>query len=173
MKRLLGIIMLTLAMCFGAVQPSLGSPDGKWFENAIGGNRIAQRHIAEGFEHGFNGFPKSLVFARRWYAVAAANGDKSAIASLERIDAKIKHATLVFARSESAVNKANYREVRSTLTDLEAFSTEFETDLFNDDLDGYLLIGSTVSSAADGAYLPRYENSDRTNDAPDLPLRRY
>ncbi|MEM7460578.1 MAG: hypothetical protein AAF331_14030, partial [Pseudomonadota bacterium] len=68
MKRLLGIIILSLVMGFGASQPSLGSPDGKWFEKAMAGNRIAQRHIAEGFEHGFNGFPKSLVFARRWYA---------------------------------------------------------------------------------------------------------
>ncbi|MEM7459919.1 MAG: hypothetical protein AAF331_10685, partial [Pseudomonadota bacterium] len=152
---------------------SLGSPDGKWFEKAMAGNRIAQRHIAEGFEHGFNGFPKSLVFARRWYAVAAANGDKSATASLERIDAKMKHATLAFARSESAVNKANFREIRSTLTDLDAFSAEFETDLFNDDLDGYLLIGSSTSGSIDGAYLPRNENSDRTKGASDLPLRRY
>ncbi|MEM9571068.1 MAG: hypothetical protein AAF996_06355 [Pseudomonadota bacterium] len=172
MKKHLVIIILSLVVGFGMAQPATAAPDGKWFEKAMEGNRIAQRHIAEGFEYGINGFPKSLVFARRWYAIAAANGDKSATASVERIDAKIKNATLVFARSDSAVNKANFREIRSKLTDSDAFSAEFETDLFNDDLDGYLLIGSVSSGSIDGAYLPRYANSDRSKDSPDLPIRR-
>lgn len=172
MKKHLVIIVLSLVMCFGIAQPSTAAPDGKWFEKAMEGNRIAQRHIAEGFEYGINGFPKSLVFARRWYAIAASNGDKSATTSLERVDAKIKNATLVFARSDAAVNKANFREIRSQLVDPDAFSTEFETDLFNGDLDGYLLIGSVASGGVDGAYLPRYANSDRAKDTPDLPVRR-
>lgn len=172
MKKYLAVFALCAVMSLGLAQPSMSSPEGKWFEKAIAGNRIAQRHIAEGFEHGFNGFPKSLVFARRWYAIAAANGDKSAAASLERIEATMAGSTLNFARSEQAVNKQNFREVRSTLTSGGAFSEEFETDLFDDELDGYLLIGSTASASVDGAYLPRYEKSDRSKDAPDLPIRR-
>lgn len=171
-NRFLTMFAISMMAFLGTAQTSIASPEGKWFEKAIAGNRIAQRHIAEGFEHGFNGFPKSLIFARRWYAIAASNGDKSATASLKRIDALMKNNSLVFARSKHAVNKSNFHEIRSTLGDSNAFSIEFEKDLFEDELDGYLLVDSAASAAADGAYLPRYKNVNGTPLASDIPIRR-
>jgi len=50
------------------------------------------------------------------------------------------------------------------------FEAEFNDDINDGDLDGYLLIGSVANGSVDGAYLPR--NYDNDLGQPDLPLRR-
>lgn len=166
-------LALTAMTVFGSIAPSAASPEGKWFEKALSGNRIAQRHIAEGFEYGFNGFPKSLVFARRWYAIAAQNGDKAAAASLDRLDRQLEKSTLAFAQSDEPVSKTNYRGIQSALDDESAFSQAFEEDLFAGELDGYLLVGSEASQGVDGAYLPRIYGDLKPKKDADLPIRRH
>lgn len=172
-KTNLVALALAAMTIFGSTAPSAASPEGKWFEKALSGNRIAQRHIAEGFEYGFNGFPKSLVFARRWYAIAAQNGDKASAASLDRLDEQLEKSTLAFAQSDEPVSKTNYRGVQSALNDENAFSRAFEEDLFGGELDGYLLVGSEASQGVDGAYLPRLYEDQAPNKEADLPIRRY
>lgn len=50
------------------------------------------------------------------------------------------------------------------------FCAEFTDEIFNSDLDGYLLIGSRATKSIDGAYLPRNYNCENVES--DLPIRR-
>ena len=52
------------------------------------------------------------------------------------------------------------------------FEAEFLDDVFNGDLDGYLLIGSRATGSVDGAYLPRNYDNDIPNQNADLPISR-
>lgn len=52
------------------------------------------------------------------------------------------------------------------------FDAEFLDDIYNGDLDGYLLVGSISSGSIDGAYLPRNYDNDIPGQNADLPLRR-
>ncbi len=52
------------------------------------------------------------------------------------------------------------------------FEAEFLDDVFNGDLDGYLLVGSLAQGSVDGAYLPRNYDNDIPGQNADLPIRR-
>ncbi|MCG8375913.1 MAG: hypothetical protein MI702_05485 [Chlorobiales bacterium] len=52
------------------------------------------------------------------------------------------------------------------------FQAEFIDDIFDGDLDGYLLVGSRTSGSVDGAYLPRNYDNDIPGQNADLPIRR-
>ncbi len=52
------------------------------------------------------------------------------------------------------------------------FDAQFSNDIYNGDLDGYLLIGSIAGGSIDGAYLPRNYDNDIPGQNADLPLWR-
>lgn len=67
----------------------------------------------------------------------------------------------------------SFGNTRSSLFVRGSFDAEFQDDVFNGDLDGYLLIGNAASGSIDGAYLPRnYDNEMCTTRDADLPLMR-
>lgn len=53
-----------------------------------------------------------------------------------------------------------------------AFDAEFADDIFDGDLDGYLLIGSLATGSVDGAYLPKNYDNDIPGQNADIPLWR-
>lgn len=66
----------------------------------------------------------------------------------------------------------DYGRTRSSLFVRGTFPAEFLDDVYNGDLDGYLLIGNQSTSSVDGAYLPRNYDNEIPGQNADLPLWR-
>jgi hypothetical protein len=63
-------------------------------------------------------------------------------------------------------------DVRSSMFIVGTFIAEFQDNVFDGDLDGYLLIGDKATGSIDGAYLPRNYDNDIPGQNADLPLYR-
>jgi hypothetical protein len=65
-----------------------------------------------------------------------------------------------------------FGQTRMSMFIVGSFEAEFLDDVFNGDLDGYLLVGDYVTGSVDGAYLPRNYDNDIPGQNADLPIRR-
>jgi hypothetical protein len=74
--------------------------------------------------------------------------------------------------SDPAVPADSFGVTRMSMFVTGSFEAEFINDIFDGDLDGYLLIGSSATGSVDGAYLPRNYDNDVTGQDADLPLNR-
>jgi hypothetical protein len=70
------------------------------------------------------------------------------------------------------LSSADFGTTRSSLFVRGTFQAEFLDDVFNGDLDGYMLIGNATTLSIDGAYLPRNYDNDIPGQNADLPLWR-
>jgi hypothetical protein len=71
---------------------------------------------------------------------------------------------------DDSVDPDSFGTTRMSMFVVGSFTATFSDDVFNGDLDGYLLIGK--DSDIDGAYLPRNYDNDIPGQNADMPLRR-
>lgn len=70
------------------------------------------------------------------------------------------------------LTSADFGVTRSSLFVRGTFPAEFLDDVYNGDLDGYMLVGNQATLSIDGAYLPRNYDNDIPGQNADLPLWR-
>jgi len=79
-------------------------------------------------------------------------------------------AVIIPSPSDPVVDPASFGATRMSMFLRGTFEAEFLDEVFDGDLDGYLLIGS--GNNVDGAYLPRNYDNDIPGQNADLPLNR-
>jgi hypothetical protein len=80
--------------------------------------------------------------------------------------------TTVIPEPCNGADPSSFGQTRMSMFLRGSFEAEFLDDVFNGDLDGYLLVGDYVTGSVDGAYLPRNYDNDIPNQNADLPIRR-
>jgi hypothetical protein len=79
---------------------------------------------------------------------------------------------IIPAPTDPAVDPSSFGTTRMSLFVRGTFEAEFLNNVYDGDLDGYLLVGDKVTASVDGAYLPRNYDNDIPNQNADLPIWR-
>jgi hypothetical protein len=80
--------------------------------------------------------------------------------------------TVVIPEPCNGADPSSFGQTRMSMFIRGTFEAEFLDDVFNGDLDGYLLVGDLVTGSVDGAYLPRNYDNDIPGQNADLPIWR-